>query len=1148
MQRRQCRVATAAGAIVACALLGSAVVALQPGIGGQAATEAALRNALESGEYARAVELATSWLEGIQVSSGSESLRAMQASDLLVDALTKAGRAADDRTVSLAEDAVRLKEALLGTEHLELALSVHQLGAIRTERGEFGAAVALHERGLSIRARSLAAGDPAIADSLDYLAVPLIRLQRFDDARRHLDRSLGIREVLADRAPRALARTLEVLALLNRYSGKYADSKGPLERAIAIRHDLALDNHPETASLLSLRGDVLYLGGDIQGAKRAWTDALTLVERTLGPEHPAVSPLARRIGAADQTLGNMEQWRRLLQRALQVNETSLASCHPESAGLLNDLATSAAYFGEYAQARHFYQRALTIRERCLGPNHSLTATVIYNQAELAGRAGDYADAERLYESANRVWSATLGPNHPYVARGFDAIADVLASRGQPIRARALYERALAIRRKTLGSEHPDVAWTMSNLARTIADLGDTRLARANVNQAIEIFRHATASGEPDQLARMLSLRGELEMRQGEFASARTTFEEALATRERIFGEAHPLSAQARALVASAQFALGAYQPALDAALGAEQTGRDHLRFTIRYLPERQSLLYAANRPRGLDLALSIVAGHNVENPAPVLDAVIQSRAIVLDELANRAQSATAADPVSSKLREAAATARQRFANLMLRSMLGEEPVARSLLDQARTEKEAAERALAEQSAAERAEQTRSREGLDDIRRMLPPGSALVSFVRYDRTPTSESGGGTGLRAAPASAYIAFVTRADGAAIAVVPLGPSRTIDGLIGDWRSEVLKGAGTAGAQAAIQSYRAAAAALRRRIWDPLARHLDRVDKVFIVPDASISVVAFDALPVANMKYLVETGPTIHYLSAERDLVESSQQSAQGKGLLAVGGASFGTSPAARPTAKAPTRSGCGALQNLHFEPLPGTRLEVAEINAIWKAAAATSVIDSSVLAGGDATESHFKQQAPGRRFLHIATHGFFLGNGCGPAIQGSRSVGGLVARVGRPNAVPADNPLTLSGLAMAGANRHAAAPANEDDGILTAEEVTALNLQGVEWAVLSACDTGLGELKAGEGVLGLRRAFQIAGVHTIIMSLWAVDDDAVRSWMHVLYEGRLQQGVNTADAMHRATLDILRKRRARGASTHPFFWAGFVAAGDWR
>ena len=131
----------------------------------------------------------------------------------------------------------------------------------------------------------------------------------------------------------------------------------------------------------------------------------------------------------------------------------------------------------------------------------------------------------------------------------------------------------------------------------------------------------------------------------------------------------------------------------------------------------------------------------------------------------------------------------------------------------------------------------------------------------------------------------------------------------------------------------------------------------------------------------------------------------------------------------------------------------------------------------------------------------------------------------------MPADNPLILSGLAMAGANRRQAAGADRDDGILTAEEVTALNLRGVEWAVLSACDTGLGELKAGEGVLGLRRAFQIAGARTIIMSLWAVDDDAVRTWMHGLYVGRLQRRLNTADAMHQASLDALRERRTHGS-----------------
>ena len=109
-------------------------------------------------------------------------------------------------------------------------------------------------------------------------------------------------------------------------------------------------------------------------------------------------------------------------------------------------------------------------------------------------------------------------------------------------------------------------------------------------------------------------------------------------------------------------------------------------------------------------------------------------------------------------------------------------------------------------------------------------------------------------------------------------------------------------------------------------------------------------------------------------------------------------------------------------------------------------------------------------------------------------------------------------------------------------------LDLDGVEWAVLSACNTGLGEIKAREGVFGLRRAFQIAGVRTVIMSLWQVDDESTRQWMRTLYQRRFTANRSTADAVRDASLTILEARRAQGQSTHPFYWAGFVAAGDWR
>jgi CHAT domain-containing protein len=374
--------------------------------------------------------------------------------------------------------------------------------------------------------------------------------------------------------------------------------------------------------------------------------------------------------------------------------------------------------------------------------------------------------------------------------------------------------------------------------------------------------------------------------------------------------------------------------------------------------------------------------------------------------------------------------------------------------------------------------------------------------------------------------------------------------------------------------SYRTAGAALRRRVWDPLGEHLKGAATAFVVPDGTLNVVSLAALPVGQMKYLLDEGPVIHYLTAERDLVASPSPSAVTQGLLAVGGAAFNdatlfartSKPAPAPLAATSStntvaslravssdtlRTGCGALQSMQFTPLAGTSREVRDVAALWTDSSA------DVLEGHAATEQAFKQKAPGRRVIHLATHGFFLGNDC-VQVGTTRSVGGLVTAQAKPasrpgqtkrsNAALTANPLLMSGLALAGANRRAAAGPDEDDGILTSEEVTALNLEGVEWAVLSACDTGLGEVKAGEGVFGLRRAFQVAGVRTVIMSLWPVDDQATRIWMRALYQGRLQKRLSTADAMHQASLSVLQNRRANHQSTHPFYWAAFVAAGDWR
>lgn len=181
-------------------------------------------------------------------------------------------------------------------------------------------------------------------------------------------------------------------------------------------------------------------------------------------------------------------------------------------------------------------------------------------------------------------------------------------------------------------------------------------------------------------------------------------------------------------------------------------------------------------------------------------------------------------------------------------------------------------------------------------------------------------------------------------------------------------------------------------------------------------------------------------------------------------------------------------------------------------------------MLIGPDATEEAIKSLLPGMRIVHVATHGFFCEEG---------------ARVGRSTVDRLIDPLLMSGLVTA--------PSKRDDGLLTAQELVCMDLRGTEWVVLSACGSALGRLFWGEGLFGLRRAFEIAGVRTIVMALWRIDDISMRELMERIYRYRLA-GRSTVDALRLAQLERLRAQRRRLNRVHPALWGGIIAQGDWR
>ena len=1109
-----------------------------------------------------------------------------QTRDLLIEALIGGGKAGAPQTLRLAQTNLESTRRAGTANSSDVANALHNLADVHFQRGEFALALMLHEEGLAIRADLVPPDAQVLADSLERLATTQMRMERYDVARQNLERATVIRVTRSGDEPLRLARTQELVAWLHRYAGNYDAAREPLEAALATLRRLVPD-HPALITAIEVQGDLQMLQGEISSGVRSWKEALALAERTVGSQHPIVSALERRLSSSANALGNRAEARQRLERGLLIAERTRAECDPELIGLVNSSAGSLVIDGEYVEARRRFIRTLELSERCLGTNNSNTATAVFNLAALTAQMGDLMEAQRLYERSIQAWSAR-GSADSFVAKGVDALAEVLEAAGDLARARELFDRALTIRRD-MRADHPDVAWTLTNLARVLALSGDVSLALRYLSEATDIYRRNGTSIEPDHLARTISLRGDIQARRGNYLMARVDFAEALALRERLFGSEHPLAAESRLKVATADLVLERYDDAVAAARRARESGLDHVKFTVRYLPERRALAYASRTTQGLGLELSLATITPSAAPSQFLDAVIRSRSLVLDELGARAHALNDPDPQVAAMQARLNAARQRFANLMLRSMGegGSLPDTTGLLNSARHEREEAEQALAEQSAAFQSLLERSDVGLAHVRARVLPGSALVSFVRYDRTIVSA------VRRAPPErstktatvvpSYLAFVLRHGDPEPRIVLLGVASEIDDLVTNWRRQMIAEiAGAGGRTAAGPSLKVLGERLRKRLWDSVSAHISGIDRVFVVPDGALNLFPIGALPTDRGTYLVEERPVIHYLSTERDVVRSGELPSGSSGLLAIGGpafadvSSFGTlsgsksqrveptTPLSGAMALGPARQslrgsdGCPSYQSISFGPLPASSIEAESIGKLWNQISTSSGPgQAQVLTGPLATEGAFKGLSSKRRILHLATHGFFLGEDCGPEVEGTRAVGGLTVKspsneltgdVPRRPTSALENPLLFSGLALAGANRRASASLDEDDGILTAEEVAALNLDGVEWAVLSACNTGLGAVAAGEGVLGLRRAFQVAGVRTVIMSLWSVEDQAARQWMEALYRARLVDRLDTADSVRHASLTVLRERRAKGQSTHPFYWASFVAAGDWR
>src|SRR5262249_30236714 len=542
--------------------------------------------------------------------------------------------------------------------------------------------------------------------------------------------------------------------------------------------------------------------------------------------------------------------------------------------------------------------------------------------------------------------------------------------------------------------------------------------------------------------------------------------------------------------------------------------------------ERQKLAYLALISEDADRAVSLnaqLAPDNVDARSLGAITVLEHKARVLDSMRdNVAALRRHVNAADEALFDRFTETISQLANLVLHGPQGEslsehQKKIRVLEDQ----KEKIETDISHRSAG--FYQGSQPITLAAVQAALPPSAALIEFSIY-RPFDPKSRGNAEPFGEPR--YVVYVLRSQGN-VQFKDLGDAKSIDQAVDGLRQAVR--------DPQRKDVQKLARALDEKVLQPIRPLAGDATQLLISPDGELNLLPFAALVDERGHYLIESY-AVTYLTSGRDLLRMKVARAGQSPPVIVADPEFGPPPSiaelgeAGRTAPQTSRPAGFDYSQIYFAPLPGTNDEVRALKELLP--------NATFLTKERATKTALQGlNAPS--ILHIATHGFFLPNEPQPSDEGRGPPRPDATRLGKW-AARAANPLLRSGLALAGAHQPGAA--GKDNGILTALEASGLNLWGTKLVVLSACDTGLGEVRSGDGVYGLRRALVLAGAESQLMSLWPISDRSTRDLMIGFYNN-LVQGRGRGDALRVVQLHMLQVK----AHAHPFYWASFIQTGEW-
>jgi CHAT domain-containing protein/Tfp pilus assembly protein PilF len=868
-------------------------------------------------------------------------------------------------------------------------------------------------------------------------------------------------------------------------AGRRAEAVPLARRILAIREKALEPSHPDLVGTINDLGILLEESGDVASAEPFFRRALAIREKSLGPNHPDVAQSLAALGGFLQSKGDIVGAELLLRRALSIWEKVQGPDHPDVAAGLGYLGGLYEEIGDYETAEAMIRRAQAIWEKAYGPDDTRVAAALSNLAMIRTQTRDFSGAEELLRRALLIREKALGPDHPELAPILNKLGKAIRYREDYRGAEPYYRRALAILEKTHGPNHPDVAASLLNLANLLQIRGDRQAAEQMMRRVLAI-REKTYGPNHSRVASILDSLADLLAAKGDYEGA---------------------------------------QPLQDRALQIED--RDAMR-VLQAGSLRQKDAYFATLKKTTYGAISMHAKWRPESESALrigLRTVLRRKGLA-SEVGGAVQRALEqhADPADRKKVAELSSKRAELARLTLGGNdQGESSEQhRAELRQLEQDVEQLERDMSAHYAA-LGVAIRPVE-VEEVQKAIPEGAVLVEYVLYQPyNPKGKSWDYWG-----SERYGAYLLPANGKPT-FVDLGDALSINRAVATYRDLLAR----------IQpDYAKYARQLDALVMAPIRARLNRAADIYIAPDGPLNLAPFAALIDEHGHFLVERY-RFNLLTTGRDLLRFKLRHTYRSAPLVMGGPDFGEPGTGNERSENTSGTRSANFHSVYFEPLEAARLESEQVGRLLS--------DATVLTDGKATEGALKK-AHAPRILHVATHGFFLDKfgSIGGSGRGIKVIKGRVQtpssstkRKDDPLEVP-ENPMLRAGLAFAGANR---LESGDDDGILTALEASELDLMGTQLVVLSACETGVGDVDNGDGVYGLRRALVLSGSETQLMSLWKIDDESTRKLMLDYYH-RVLGGEGRIDAFRRSQLAMAQN----SATSHPYYWAGFFAAGDSR